>query len=243
MTMIFFFIALWYSSLFFQTFFQHRYAAHRAFRMSKFWEHAFFIFTYITQGSSYMSPRAYGIMHRMHHAYTDTELDPHSPKYSKNVFQMMWRTRKIFDDIFEGKIKVEERFTKNLPEWPRFDRWAHSLTSRILWAIVYVFLFVWLSSSLWLLLLLPVVLIMGAFHGAIINWFAHKYGYSNFRLKNTSRNLFSVDVFMLGESYHNNHHKNPSSINFGKRWHELDPVYPIILLLRWFHIIRMGVVS
>jgi len=80
MTMLFIFIALWYSSLFFQTFFQHRYAAHRAFEMSKFWEKVFFIFTYIAQGTSYMSPRAYAIMHRMHHAYTDTEMDPHSPK-------------------------------------------------------------------------------------------------------------------------------------------------------------------
>jgi len=155
----------------------------------------------------------------------------------------MWRTRKIFVDIFEGKIAPEERFTKNLPEWPRFDKWAHSNTSRILWALIYTGLFICLSSSLWLLLLLPVVLTMGAFHGAIINWFAHKYGYLNFRLKNTSRNLFSIDIFMLGESYHNNHHKSPSSINFGKRWHELDPVYPIILLLRWLRIIRMGVAT
>jgi stearoyl-CoA desaturase (delta-9 desaturase) len=190
-----------------------------------------------------MSRRAYAIMHRMHHAYTDTEMDPHSPKYSKNVFLMMWRTKKIFDAIFDGTIKVEERFNRNLPEWSGFDRWAHSLTSRVLWSVLYVALFFWLSSSLWLLLLLPVVMGMGAFQGAIINWFAHKYGYSNFKLKNTSRNLFSVDIFMLGESYHNNHHKRPSAINFGKHWHELDPVYPIILLLRWFHIIRVEVVK
>ena len=224
--MIFVFVGLWYSSLFFQTFFQHRYAAHRAFRMSKGWERVFFVFTYITQGSSYMSPRAYGTMHRMHHAYTDTELDPHSPKYSRNLFQMMWRTRKIFNDIFEGRLKLEERFTKNLPEWPGFDRWANSLTSRILWVLVYLCLFLWLSASAWLLFLLPVMLVMGAFHGAIINWFAHKYGYANFRLKNTSRNLFSVDILMLGESYHNNHHKAPSSINFGRRWHEAGPCLP-----------------
>jgi stearoyl-CoA desaturase (delta-9 desaturase) len=243
MTVILFFIALWYASLFFQTFFQHRYAAHRAFQMSKFWERIFFVLTYITQGSSYMSPRAYGIMHRMHHAYTDTERDPHSPKYSRNVFQMMWKTRKTFDDIFKGKIAVEERFTKNLPDWPRFDRWAHSLTSRTIWSVLYLALFLWLSPSLWLLLLLPVVMAMGAFHGAIVNWFAHKYGYSNFKLKNTSRNLLSVDIFMLGESYHNNHHKRPASMNFGSRWHELDPVYPIILLLRRLHIIRTGFVN
>lgn len=240
MAMLIFFIALWYSSLFFQTFFQHRYAAHGAFKMNKFWERVFYIFTYITQGSSYMSPRAYAIMHRMHHAYTDTEKDPHSPKYSKNLLAMMWRTRSIYTGIFKGKIEVEERFTKNLPDWPAFDRWAHSTTSRILWSLGYVILFIFFASTFWLLLLLPIVFAMGAFHGAIINWFAHKYGYVNFRLKNTSQNLFSIDIFMLGESYHNNHHKRPSSINFGKRWHELDPVYPIIRILAWIHVIKLA---
>ncbi len=240
MWLLIIFIAIWYSSLFCQTFFQHRYAAHQAFSMNKFWERAFYIFTYLTQGSSYMSPRAYAVMHRMHHAYTDTDKDPHSPTFSKNVFQMMWRTRMIYSNIYKRKFEVEERFTHNLPDWPAFDRWAHSPVSRISWAIGYVTLFVLLASSLWWLLLLPIVITMGAFHGAIINWYAHKYGYTNFRLKNTSQNLLSVDIFMLGESYHNNHHKSPSAINFGKRWHEIDPVYPFIRFLAWLRIIKLA---
>lgn len=239
MLVLFFFIALWYASLFFQTFFQHRYAAHGAFTMSKRWEKVFFIFTYISQGSSYMSPRAYAIMHRMHHAYTDTEKDPHSPKYSKNLFTMMLRTRNIYSSIFKGTTVVEERFVKNLPEWPAFDRWAHSPLSRIAWVLGYIALFIIFASTPWLLLLLPIVVGMGAFHGVIINWFAHKYGYINFRLRNTSHNLLSVDVLMLGEAYHNNHHKAPSSANFGKRWHELDPVYPVIRFLSWLRIIKL----
>ena len=239
MAMLIFFIALWYSSLFFQTLFQHRYAAHGAFKMNKFWERVFFIFTYITQGSSYMSPRAYAILHRMHHAYTDTEKDPHSPKFSKNLFQMMLRTRNMYSGIYKGTIPVEKRFTQNLPEWPWFDRLAHSTLSRIIWMAGYIALFVFFASTPWLLLLLPVVFAMGAFQGAIINWFAHKYGYINFKLKNTSHNLLFVDFLMLGESYHNNHHKRPSSINFGTRWHEIDPVYPIIRLLAWMRIIKI----
>ncbi len=243
MAMLIFFIVIWYSSLFFQTFFQHRYAAHGAFKMSKSWERVFYIFTYIAQGSSYMSPRAYAIMHRMHHAYTDTEKDPHSPKFSKNVFSMMLRTRNIYTNIFKRRTEVEEQFTKNLPDWPAFDNWANSTLSRALWAAVYISLFILFASTPWLLLLLPIVLSMGAFHGAIINWFAHKYGYINFRLKNTSQNLFSVDILMLGESYHNNHHKRPSAINFGKRWHELDPVYPVIRFLAWLRIIKISKVE
>jgi len=235
-----FFIALWYLSLFSQTFFQHRYAAHGAFTMSKGWEKFFFIVAYITQGSSYMSPRAYAVMHRLHHAYTDTELDPHSPSYSKNIFSMMWRTRSIYQDIIHERMDVEKRFTKNLPVWPAFDRFANGAFSRTMWVLLYIAFFMAFAHNYWEYLLLPIIVSMGAVHGAIINWFAHKYGYINFNLKNTSMNLLFVDVLMLGESYHNNHHKHPSSINFGNRWYEIDPMYPVIRLFAWMRIITIA---
>jgi stearoyl-CoA desaturase (delta-9 desaturase) len=186
-----------------------------------------------------MSPKAYAIMHRMHHAYTDTEMDPHSPSYSKNVFDMMWRTRNFYRDIMNGTMVVEDRFTKNLPGWDAFDKWGDSSFSRIMWAGIYIAIFVVFATSPWQYLLLLPILAMGAVHGAIINWYAHKYGYTNYKLKNTSHNLISVDVLMLGESYHNNHHKFPSSINFGRKWHEIDPIYPVIRLLGWMKIIKL----
>jgi stearoyl-CoA desaturase (delta-9 desaturase) len=239
MIIFIFFVTLWYVSLFSQTFFQHRYAAHGAFKMSKGWEKVFFVIAYITQGSSYMSPRAYAIMHRYHHAYTDTDKDPHSPSYSANVFSMMWRTRTFYQDIIKERMVVEERFAKNLPEWPAFDRFANGTFSRVSWTVLYILFFVAYATSPWLYLLLPIVVSMGAFHGAIVNWFAHKYGYINFRLKNTSMNLLFIDFLMLGESYHNNHHKHPSAINFGRRWHEIDPMYPVIRLLAWLRVIKL----
>jgi len=45
-----FFVAHWYLSLFMQTFLQHRFAAHAAFTMNKFWERFFYGVTYFTQG-------------------------------------------------------------------------------------------------------------------------------------------------------------------------------------------------
>src|SRR3979409_1865712 len=99
-----FLAAHWYLSLFMQTFLQHRYAAHGAFSMSKFWERFFYLAAYITQGSSYVSPRAYAVMHRMHHAYTDTDKDPHSPAYDKNIFKMMWHARQVSVDIFKRTV-------------------------------------------------------------------------------------------------------------------------------------------
>ncbi|SFW65119.1 acyl-CoA desaturase [Chitinophaga sancti] len=238
MVILIFFISIWYLSLFSQTFFQHRYAAHGAFTMNKSWEKFFFIVTYVTQGSSYMSPKAYGIMHRLHHAHTDTPLDPHSPSNSSNIFTMMWHTRTVYQHILHQKMEVDERYSKNLPVWDGFDRFANGAFSRLLWVGLYILFFVVFATSPWQYLLLPIIISTGAFHGAIVNWFAHKYGYINFKLKNTSMNLLFVDVLMLGESYHNNHHKHPASINFGRRWFEIDPVYYIIRFLLYLNVIK-----
>ena len=88
-------------------------------------------------------------------------------------------------------------------------------------------------------LLLPIHFLMGPLHGAIINWFAHKYGYTNFKVSNTSKNFLPLDVLMMGESYHNNHHAQADDPNFGHKWWEIDPSYPIILLLNTFGIIKL----
>jgi len=206
--------------------------------MSKGWEKFFFVMAYITQGSSYLSPRAYGIMHRMHHAFTDTEDDPHSPTYDKNLFAMMLRTKRIYSGVFDGSIKVEERFTKNVPEWKWFDRWANAWPSRLLWVIFYVWLYIVFAPSLWWFLLIPIHIAMGPVHGVIINWFAHKYGDVNYETDNTSKNLFKLDVMMFGEGYHNNHHKFPSRTNFATKKGEFDLCYPIIVGLHKLKVIK-----
>ena len=237
--MLVFFVMHWYLSLFMQTFLQHRYAAHRAFSMSKFWERFFYLSAYITQGSSYISPRIYAIMHRMHHAYTDTEKDPHSPANDRNLFLMMWQVRRVVLDICDNKMEIEPRFLKNLPDWPVLDKIGHSKLSRLFWIGIYIMFYILFAPSAWWFLLLPLHVLMLPIQGVIINWFAHKYGSVNFKMKNTSTNLFKVDLLMMGEAYHNNHHKNPSATNFGFRWHELDPTYQVIRLLNWMKIIRI----
>lgn len=236
---IIFFVAHWYLSLFSQSFLQHRYASHAAFTMNKFWERFFYVFAYITQGTSYMSARTYGIMHRMHHAYADTPKDPHSPKQFKSLVPMMMHTMKTFGEITEKKIEIEDRFTKNLPNWPMMDKWGQSLFNRIIFALIYIGIYVLFAPYWWLFLLIPIHIMMGPVHGTIINWFAHKYGKVSFDVENTSRNLMPVDFLMLGEDYHNNHHKFPSSANFGYKWYEIDPIYYIMLALESVKIIKI----
>jgi len=227
-----FFVAHWYLSLFFQTFFLHRYAAHKAFTMSPFTEKVFFILTWIFQGSNYLSPFGYGTMHRMHHAFADTENDPHSPKYDETIWKMMWKTKTIYSSICNGTLKVERRFTDGVPRWDAFDRIASSWPSRLFWGALYVAFYAYFATAWYLWLLLPIQFLMSPVHGAIINWFAHKYGYRNYEVGDTSKNFLPVDFLMMGESYHNNHHKYGSRANFGGvRWHEWDPTYQVIRIL------------
>ncbi|MCP4521903.1 MAG: acyl-CoA desaturase [Cytophagales bacterium] len=236
---ILFFVIHWYGSLFFQTFFLHRYAAHKAFTMSKGWEKVFYVLTFIFQGSNYLSAYGYGVMHRMHHAFADTEKDPHSPKYSTSLFDMMWKTKTVYSDICHGRLLVENKFTEGVPNWQKFDNFASSFFCRIAWGTLYTLFYIQFAPSWHWFLLLPVHYLMSPIHGAIINWFAHKVGYVTFPVKDTSKNFLPVDFLMMGESYHNNHHTHGSRANFGFRWHEIDPTYLIIKVLDWVNIIQL----
>lgn len=237
------FLVHWYLSLFCQTFFLHRYSAHKMFTMSKFWERFFYFLTYISQGSSYLSPRAYAILHRMHHAFSDTEKDPHSPHHTKNVFTMMWSTKDIYNAVLHRKREVEQRFERNYPEWSLIEKLGDSWISRIAWGLLYstfyILAYLYLDMHWAFFFLLPIHFLMGPIHGAIVNWSGHKYGYQNFDNKDESKNSLVFDFLMLGELFQNNHHKRPNSINFGQKWYEFDPTYPIIKLLDKLKIIEV----
>ena len=240
MKVLIFTFVLWYGGLFFQTFFLHRYSAHQMFTMSKTIEKICFVLTWLFQGPNYLSAYGYGIMHRMHHDHADTEKDPHSPKYDKNLFHMMWRTKNNYQKFNNEYNKVDVKYTRNVPQWKLFDNFASSYFSRIVWSIIYLSFFYLYADYWWEWLLFPVVLCMAPIHGMIINWFAHVYGYVNFKVSDSSKNLFPFDFLMMGEGYHNNHHKHCGNPNFGGvRWHEFDPTYYIIVLLDKLRLIKL----
>jgi stearoyl-CoA desaturase (delta-9 desaturase) len=239
MAILIFFLGHWFLSLFAQTFFLHRYAAHGMFRMSRFWEKFFFVFTYIAQGSSFLNPRAYAVMHRMHHAFSDTEKDPHSPNFFKDVFRLMWHTKKVYMDLLTGKLKPEERFTRNYPVWERFEAFSNLWMPRVGWGVVYGLFYLQFATAWWMFLLVPVHCLMGPIHGAIVNWCGHKYGYVNFDTRDKSRNTLNLDFVLMGELFQNNHHKFPNRPNFAVKWFELDPTYPLLLLMQMIGIIEL----
>ncbi|GAA4307453.1 acyl-CoA desaturase [Compostibacter hankyongensis] len=235
-----FFFAHWFFSLFFHTFFLHRYASHQMYTTGRGWEHVFYFCTWFFQGSSYLIPRAYGVMHRMHHEYSDTEKDPHSPHFFKDVWGMMVETRKIYNGFVTEKHIPEPQFTREyLPRWDSLDRFGDHMITRLVFAVGYTLIYVFFAPHWLFFLLLPIHFLMGPVQGAIVNWCGHKYGYSNFDNGDHSKNTTPFGIFLMGELFQNNHHKYKNSPNFAKRWFEVDITYPVMRLLHGMRIIRL----
>lgn len=195
--------------------------------------------TFLSQGSSFLNPRAYAIMHRMHHAYSDTEKDPHSPHFFKDVIGMMIQTKNIYLDYVRFNIEPEPAFRDNYPTWPLIDKIGDLWITRLTFVMFYIAFYVQFADHWWMFLLLPIHFLMGPIHGAVVNWCGHKYGYSNYDNNDHSKNSLPLDFLMLGELFQNNHHKKPNNVNFALKWYEFDPSYPIIKLMHHLRIIRL----
>jgi stearoyl-CoA desaturase (delta-9 desaturase) len=210
------------------------------FKMSKGWEKFFYLLTFFTQGSSFLNPRAYAIMHRMHHAYSDTEKDPHSPHFFSDVWHMMHETKNIYMSYVNHRKEPEKAFQLNYPSWTLVDKIGDMWITRIIFALGYVAFYVHFAPPhYFLFLLLPIEFLMGPVQGAIVNWCGHKYGYSNYDNNDKSKNTIPLDFFLLGELFQNNHHKSPNRPNFAKKWFEFDPVFPVIFVLNKLGIIKL----
>jgi stearoyl-CoA desaturase (delta-9 desaturase) len=236
--LISFFVVHWYLAAFSQSFFLHRYGSHGQFTMSRRWERVFYLLTFLSQGSSYLVPRAYAFLHREHHAHSDTEDDPHSPHFFADVFRMMWNTKCVYEDFLYKRREVPPHLAERVPEWDAVDRIGNSWAMRLGFCALYIGIYVVFAPSLWWFLLLPIHFLMGPVHGAFVNWCGHKYGYRNYDLADHSHNTFRWDALFMGECFQNNHHKYPKRANFATRRSEFDLTWPVIQVLA-----RTGVIT
>jgi len=200
----------------------HRALAHRSVRLHPVAGITFRAILWLTTGQC---RQQWVAVHRKHHAFTDRDGDPHSPRLLG-----FWPVQlvNVYYYIRESRNpQTLETFAPDL----RPDRLDRVLFSRGL-----------LGLGVGLGLLCAVIgfwpgLVAGLLHGVLyvfviaplINALGHWRGAKNF--ENTAYNSRLCALLTGGESLHNNHHAHPRSAKFSVRRSEFDPSWPVIRAL------------
>lgn len=199
----------------------HRYLSHKAYRTYGWFEKFSLAIGCLATGGT---PLGWAGAHRMHHAYADTELDPHSP-----IKRAWW---KIYVHDW-GHVKIQRKFIKDLLR-NKTVMWLHNHYFKIL--------IVW---AMGLALIHPLLGIFGycipavmAFHAyGQINAWGHMWGYRRYNTDDHSYNNPVVNILTMGEGWHNNHHNTPRSWKIGETWWEWDPA---AFILSTFNLTKRG---
>ncbi len=187
-----------------------------------------------------MSTREWVSVHRKHHAFVETEEDPHSPVIH-GWARILFFGVKYYRDAASDAATIE-RFSKGCPDdvIERKIFIPHKFIGPISLLVADLFLFgpiagvlVWGGQVLW----------VPFWAAGIVNGLGHTLGYRNYKVKDASRNIIPLGFLLSGEELHNNHHKFPSSAKFSKRWFEVDMGWWYIQILRLFGLAKVQVVQ
>jgi stearoyl-CoA desaturase (delta-9 desaturase) len=209
-------------AVFSTTIYLHRSATHRALRLNPVVAWAFRFGLWLTTG---ISTKEWVAVHRKHHAFTDEEGDPHSPRLAG-----FWSVQlgNVFHYIKEARNQdVVDRYARDIKEdvWDRL-MFKHGMAG----LIIGVGSLCWIIGIGWGLMAASIHAVMYVFVlSSSINGLCHAVGYKNF--DNTAGNLRLLALFTGGEGLHNNHHGYPRSPKFSFRSTEFDPAWPLIKLL------------
>ena len=155
--------------------------------------------------------------HRIHHAFTETDKDPHSPREGTFWAHMGW--------ILQGTAQnqPEEVVRRYAPDLLK-DKF-HVFVSKYYY-LTFVFVGIGLyfiggwSMVLWGIFLRQV---LGWHSTWLVNSATHLWGTRRFETHDDSRNNGLIAAVTFGEGWHNNHHANPRSAKHGLAWYEFDP--------------------
>ena len=200
----------------------HRALAHRALRLHPAADVFFRAILWLTTGQS---RQQWVAVHRKHHAFTDREGDPHSPRLLG-----FWRVQLFNVYYYMREARNPQTIATFAPDLPE-DRLDRVLFSRGLVGVASGLAFLCVVVGFW-----P-GLLAGLAHAGLyvfvlapmINGLSHWHGSQNF--DNTAYNWRLFSWISGGESLHNNHHAHPRSAKFSVRRLEFDPSWPVIRAL------------
>ncbi|MBL1277139.1 MAG: acyl-CoA desaturase [Ectothiorhodospiraceae bacterium] len=176
--------------------------------------------------------------HRNHHRSTDTVKDCHSPVAHGLYRAHMGWVWNCFD--------YDPKLVKDLMRYPELI-WINRfyILPAIITIIVIFILGEWLGTDSTTTIsggqfvtwgyLVPMAVCLHATYA--INSVCHLWGYRRYETSDNSKNNLLIALLMLGEGWHNNHHKFPYSANMGISRYEIDIGY---LLLKFLGV--MGII-
>ena len=193
-----------------------------------------------------LDPKAWVVMHRLHHEHSDTPLDPHSP-VNVGLRGIGFEQLRNYKRVIVGLLKKDPAYTRYARD---LDFPVNVLIRRKLWYLPYlVHGLVALALAAGIGPLLGIAYFVGMMshpiQGGLVNSFGHAVGGRNFDTDDNSRNNHVVAWLILGEGFQNNHHRYPASAKFSYRRHEIDLGYCACVLMEglgWLEIQRNALI-
>ncbi len=218
-------VVLYFGRMFFITAGYHRYFSHRSFKTNRVFQ---FILAFGGATASQKGALWWASHHRLHHRFSDTEQDIHSPQKGFWWSHVGWiladkYKRTDYDDI-KDFAKYPELVWLNEHDW--VAPWALGLVSYLIagWSGLVVGFFA-STVLLW--------------HGTFtVNSLNHVFGRRRYATSDTSRNSAILALWTMGEGWHNNHHYFAASARQGFFWWEIDATYYILKGLSTVGIVR-----
>jgi stearoyl-CoA desaturase (Delta-9 desaturase) len=203
------------------TVYLHRSLAHRALRLSP---GVGWVCRFLTWMLTGMRPRQWVAVHRKHHAFADTERDPHSP-IVLGYARVQMANAALYRHVARDPVTVP-RYARDI----RVDGWDRLLFDR-------AFLGLGLGVGILVALLgWELALVAATVHAlyyllasGAINAVGHRFGRRPFGNRATNNQWLAWAV--VGEGLHNNHHALPTSSRFSLAPGQVDPGWWCIRLL------------
>jgi stearoyl-CoA desaturase (delta-9 desaturase) len=206
-------VAVTQLALLITTVYLHRALAHHSVTLSPGVAMFCRLYLWLTTG---IKPRQWVAVHRQHHAHSDEEGDPHSPRllgYTKVQLGNAWLYRRVAKNPV-----VMAKYARDLPP----DRWDRMFFD-------HAFLGLAIGITLFCILVGPVYGLIGSAAHAVaylllsaaVNAVGHLWGrrpHPNF-----AGNSQWLAFLTAGEGLHNNHHAMPTSPRLSMERGQIDP--------------------
>ncbi len=203
----------------------HRYFAHRSFRTSR----PFQLGLGLLVASFFGDPIGFAGRHRLHHRHADTERDFHGPRRG---MWFSWIGHLLEDGYSEREV---QEAAADLVRYPEL-RWLHRYAFIPGLAAVATTLYLggYGVFAAGYCLSWCVVAIHGA---SAVSTLCHLGRHRRYETPDRSGNSPLLGLLLLGEGWHNNHHRYPAAARAGFFWYEPDVLYWVLRLLAVFGLV------